>query len=74
MKSQNAEILDYLLTGKSITANFAINRFRCFRLAARIAELRNVGWNIHTTMKKRHSKRTGRTMMFAAYSLQERMK
>jgi len=69
MKSQNQEVLDYLLTGKSITASFAMSRFRVYRLAARICDLRDDGWDIHTTMKKRHSKRTGRTVMFAVYSM-----
>jgi hypothetical protein len=44
--SQSSVILDYLKNGRSITAIEALNIFGCFRLAARIHELRKEGWNI----------------------------
>jgi hypothetical protein len=38
--SQNEMILKYLETGKSITPLEALQRFRCFRLGARIYEIK----------------------------------
>ncbi len=70
MASQNAEILDYLKTGRSITPSTALHNFRCFRLAARICDLKHDGHNILTTTVKRRSKRTGRMLSFAEYSLE----
>jgi len=71
MKSQTAEILSHLRTGKSITASFAMNNLRVFRLAARICDLRDSGYPIHTEMVKRRSKRSGRVVRYAQYSLGE---
>jgi hypothetical protein len=39
--SQNALIKGWLLNGYSITQLEALNQFGCFRLAARIADLRD---------------------------------
>ena len=47
--SQNKQIADYLNKGKKLTPIDALNKFGCFRLAARIADLRNEGMNIVTT-------------------------
>jgi hypothetical protein len=47
-KTQNELILDYLQKGKSITPLDALNKFGCFRLAARISDLRKDGLNIAT--------------------------
>ena len=44
--SQNKQIADYLNKGKKLTPIDALNKFGCFRLAARIADLRNEGMNI----------------------------
>ena len=46
--SQNANILSHLQAGKTISPIEALIDFRCFRLAARINELRNAGHNIVT--------------------------
>lgn len=46
--SQNALIKGWLLNGYSITQLEALNQFGCFRLAARIADLRNQGFKIDT--------------------------
>ena len=46
--SQNASILAHLHTGKTISPIEALIDFRCFRLAARISELRKAGHNIQT--------------------------
>ena len=46
--SQNALIKGWLLNGYSITQLEALNQFGCFRLAARIANLRNQNLNVET--------------------------
>ena len=46
--SQNKQIADYLNTGKKLTTLDALTKFGCFRLAARISDLRNDGMNITT--------------------------
>jgi len=51
MESQTKQILSYLKTGKSITALDALKMFNCFRLAARIADIRN-DYNIKTEFSK----------------------
>lgn len=48
METQNKQILDYLKSGKSITAIDALNKFKCFRLASRIADLKGLGYNIES--------------------------
>lgn len=50
--SQTTQIQRHLEKGKSLTAIQALNKFGCFRLAARIADLRNDGMNIKTTIVK----------------------
>ena len=44
--SQKADILAALKRGEQLTAMDALTRFGCFRLAARICELRQEGWGI----------------------------
>lgn len=46
--SQNANILARLQEGKTISPIEALIDFRCFRLAARINDLRKAGHNIVT--------------------------
>ena len=48
--SQNALIKGWLLNGYSITQLEALTQFGCFRLAARIADLKNKGLNVVTDM------------------------
>lgn len=62
--SQNKQILNYLLSGKKLTPITALNKFGCFRLSARILDLRKKGHNITTE----NVTRKGKT--FAEYSLQ----
>ena len=49
-KSQSAMILEYLKEGNGITPIDALNLFGCFRLGARIADLKKLGYNIVTEM------------------------
>jgi len=46
-KSQNALILDWLKKGNTITPIQALNMFGCFRLGARIFNLRRLGHRIN---------------------------
>ena len=62
-ESQNALIKGCLLNGHSITALDALNMFGCFRLSARIANLKDQGMNITTEMVEINDKR------IAKYSL-----
>ena len=53
--TQNQKIANYLNKGKSLTPIQALNKFNCFRLAARISDLKNDGMLIKTkiiTVKK----------------------
>ena len=61
-KTQNEKILAYLEKGKSITPLDALNKFQCFRLAARISDLRKEGLNIATKYVTKGDK------TFASYS------
>jgi len=62
--SQNKQIADYLNKGKKLTPIDALNKFGCFRLAARIADLRNEGMNIVTNTIKLDNKK-----LIAQYSI-----
>lgn len=46
-EAQNQQVLSYLKTGKVITPIQALDMFGCFRLSARIYELKDKGWPIH---------------------------
>ena len=50
--SQKDKIKIHLLTGQSITAGEALLVYGCFRLAARIRELREDGMLIHAFIKR----------------------
>jgi hypothetical protein len=55
--SQTALIKGWLLNGRSITQLDAFNMFGCFRLAARIANIREEGLDIVTDMITVNDKR-----------------
>ena len=63
--TQNQQILDYLKSGKTLTPLVALKKFGCFRLSARIYNLREQGNAIITN----NVTRKGKT--FAEYSLME---
>lgn len=46
MKTQNSQILSHLKTGASITPMKALVMFNCFRLSARIYDLKEQGFGI----------------------------
>lgn len=45
--SQNAQILAYMQDGNKITSLMALQLFGCMRLASRICDLRERGYNIN---------------------------
>ncbi len=51
-ETQNQMVLNYLKTGKILTPLEALEQFGCFRLSARIYELKNRGWPIHCERKQ----------------------
>ena len=67
-KTQNERILNYLSNGKGITPIEALNKFGCFRLAARISDLRKSGHTIWTDNVTKNGK------TFASYSLSKNIK
>lgn len=64
MKSQNKQILNYIQAGNSITPIDALQLFNCFRLSARIHDLRTQGYAIQKRMIQKGEKR------FASYNLE----
>ena len=63
MNTQKTQILQHMRKRGSITPMRALDLYGCFRLAARIDDLRRDGWLINSVMVSRRGKR------FAAYSL-----
>jgi biotin operon repressor len=61
--SQTQAILNHLKSGRSVSPLQALDRWGCFRLAARIQELREAGYRI-----ERHTVKVGKKA-FASYLL-----
>lgn len=51
-KTKKQKVLDYLLTGKSITPSQAVAKFDSWRLADIVFKLKAEGFNILTTIPK----------------------
>ena len=64
-ESQEDKILSYLMQGKTITSIEALNKFGCFRLAARISDLGKKGYSINSDLVTKNGK------SYAEYSLNE---
>lgn len=62
-KTQSEQILTYLSKGKGLTPIDALNKFGCFRLAARISDLRTQGHTIWTETVTKNGK------TFASYKM-----
>jgi hypothetical protein len=62
MKTQNETVLEMLKAG-AVTPMDALRECGCFRLAARINDLRNSGWVINTDNVSQNGK------TFASYNL-----
>jgi hypothetical protein len=69
INSQNMAILKLLQEGHEVTPQFAMVDLGCFRLGARIFDLRQMGHPIMTTMKTAKN-RFGHTVQFASYKLE----
>jgi len=69
METQNAQIKAYLQSGKSLTALDALHQFGCFRLGARIHNLKEQGMNIESKMVQIMS--GGKKKMVARYTLKK---
>lgn len=62
--SQRQAVLAWLETGRPLTPMQALYEFGCFRLGARVEELRRQGWNVITEMVE-----VGRRKRVASYRL-----
>jgi hypothetical protein len=58
--TQTEQIREHLLTGRDITPLQALDTYGCFRLAARIDELRQAGLDIETVSEMRNGKKFAR--------------
>ncbi len=63
MMSQTKQIREHLESGRSITPREALMLYGCFRLGARIWDLRDAGLDIETTIVEEGGKH------FASYRL-----
>ena len=66
---QSAMILNFLKSGGSLTPIEALQKFQCFRLAARMNDLRNKGYVIETEILKDDNGKS-----YASYSLPKNYK
>lgn len=66
--TQKLKILAWLMIGRSITPLEALRELGCYRLGARICDLRREGFNIITIMKE-ETKEDGTVCRFASYKL-----
>ena len=64
LSSQNAMILNFLESGGSLTPIEALEKFQCFRLAARMNDLRKKGYVIQTEILKDDNGKS-----YASYSI-----
>lgn len=69
-KSQKEVILEHLKRFGSIDPLTALKEYGCYRLGARISDLRREGLNIKTETTESVSAITGRKVFFAKYILQ----
>ena len=63
--SQTMKILSHLKRGWTITPIDALQKYDCFRLAARISDIRGMGYNVLTIMEHKGDKK------YARYRLQK---
>lgn len=68
--SQSQAVLFWLKQGNSLSQAEAISKFGCYRLGARIYDLRKSGAKIETQMVERLN-RNGNVVRFAVYTLEK---
>lgn len=61
--SQEAQILEHMKAGNSLTPIDALQKFGCFRLGARVHDLRMQGYAINSTLVEHDGKRFARYWM-----------
>lgn len=66
--SQTDQIRAALMLGKSLTPLDALQDYGCFRLAARIAELRREGMDIECATETKNGKRYARYFLRRPYA------
>lgn len=66
--SQNDAIRVALLSGRTLTPLDALNEFGCFRLAARVADLRREGLDIECKTESTNGKRYARYTLRRSYA------
>ena len=71
-ESQTALIKGWLLNGHSLTTLEALTMFRCFRLAARIVNLKNDGMPILTEIIDIDGKRVARYSLIKDFDVIEK--
>ena len=69
--TQAEMILDYLQTHQTITQAEAVRLFGCYRLSARIYEIREMGFDIRKTTQEAVN-RFGDKVRFAGYWLNDK--
>lgn len=67
--SQKQKILEHLIKNWSITSLEALHLFGCFRLAARIKELRDEGYSIETEIEQHENGSHARYIMLQKRAL-----
>lgn len=67
--SQNKRVLQHLKEAGPLTPLEALTRYGCFRLGARIKDLRDAGHSIKTTMIELPAKKGAKPKRVAEYSL-----
>jgi hypothetical protein len=58
--TQTEQIRAHLLSGRDITPLEALDRYGCFRLAARVSDLRATGLDVQTVTEEHNGKRYAR--------------
>ena len=66
-KSQTQQIEKHLLKGGKLTPLLALSKFGCFRLSARINDLRNDGYPVETRMIVKNGKRIAEYSLDSSY-------
>jgi hypothetical protein len=66
--SQNEQIRAALLAGRTLTPLDALTEFGCFRLAARVADLRRFGLDIECINETKNGKRYARYQLRRPYA------
>jgi hypothetical protein len=61
--SQTTRILAHMKSGNTITGIEALNRFDCFRLPARISDIKKMGYDVKREMIDVNGKRVARYWM-----------